>query len=108
MIIILNRNIKKNKKSKFVTLNLRKNLKKVHVGGEYSAKKVIDICLVIALVLVSIYTFSIAMTKEFHGDAIFVSSTKKKLPIYSVDTEKKQVAISFDAAWGDVRLLEIT
>lgn len=40
------------------------------------------------------------MTKEYHGDAIFVSSTKKKLPIYSVDTEKKQVAISFDAAWG--------
>jgi len=29
-----------------------------------------------------------------------VASAKRKLPIYCVETEKKQVAISFDAAWG--------
>lgn len=37
------------------------------------------------------------------GDtAIAVSSTygDRELPIYSVDTEEKKVAISFDAAWG--------
>lgn len=28
----------------------------------------------------------------------------RELPIYNVDTEKKQVALSFDAAWGDSRL----
>ena len=28
------------------------------------------------------------------------TESKKKLPIYSVETDKKQVAISFDAAWG--------
>ena len=28
------------------------------------------------------------------------SADKRKLPIYSVDTEKNQIAISFDAAWG--------
>lgn len=30
-----------------------------------------------------------------------VSSTTKQLPIYCVETEKPQVAISFDAAWGN-------
>ena len=25
----------------------------------------------------------------------------RKIPIYSVETEKKQVALSFDAAWGN-------
>ncbi|MDD3570193.1 MAG: hypothetical protein PHY44_03730 [Lachnospiraceae bacterium] len=28
------------------------------------------------------------------------AATERKLPIYCVETEKKQVAISFDAAWG--------
>ena len=34
---------------------------------------------------------------------VYVSSTvgERELPIYSVDTEKKQVALSFDAAWGN-------
>lgn len=34
---------------------------------------------------------------------VFVSSTvgERELPIYSVDTQKKQVALSFDAAWGN-------
>ena len=26
---------------------------------------------------------------------------KKELPIYCVDTDKKQVAFTFDAAWGN-------
>lgn len=30
-----------------------------------------------------------------------VFSNKRELPIYSVDTEEKKLAISFDAAWGD-------
>ncbi len=25
----------------------------------------------------------------------------KELPVYSVETDKKQVALSFDAAWGE-------
>ncbi len=29
------------------------------------------------------------------------ANSNRKLPIYCVDTEKKQVAISFDAAWGN-------
>ena len=34
----------------------------------------------------------------------------KEMPIYSVDTDKKQIALSFDAAWGDkdtAKILEI-
>lgn len=33
-------------------------------------------------------------------DSITVSASKKKLPIYCVDTPEKKVSISFDAAWG--------
>ncbi|RDU22170.1 hypothetical protein [Anaerosacchariphilus polymeriproducens] len=31
---------------------------------------------------------------------IKLSSGKKKLPIYCVETNEKKVALSFDAAWG--------
>ena len=37
------------------------------------------------------------------GAAISVSAfakTERRLPIYSVETEEKKIAISFDAAWG--------
>lgn len=34
---------------------------------------------------------------------IAVSSTQKKLPIYSVETPDKKISISFDAAWGEVK-----
>lgn len=49
----------------------------------------------------SVYSFGLIYEKQYTGDAIFVnSSTEKKLPIYSVETDEKKVAISFDAAWG--------
>lgn len=31
---------------------------------------------------------------------VYFNNIQRKVPIYYVDTEKKQVAISFDAAWG--------
>lgn len=34
------------------------------------------------------------------------SSSSKKLPIYCVDRSDNKIAISFDAAWGNVALLE--
>lgn len=34
-------------------------------------------------------------------DSLPVSLSAKELPIYSVETDKKQVALSFDAAWGN-------
>lgn len=32
--------------------------------------------------------------------SVFNSISKRKLPIYCVETDKKQLSISFDAAWG--------
>ncbi len=98
-----NNEIKKGK-ARFFTISLRKNNKSEKIVKEKkqtSPMKIVDLCLVLALILVSIYSLTLVMTKEYHGDAIFVaSSTKKKLPIYSVETQEKKVAISFDAAWG--------
>lgn len=35
------------------------------------------------------------------SSGVFSLSSERKLPIYCVDTDKKQVSISFDAAWGN-------
>ena len=35
------------------------------------------------------------------GSVSVFANTEKLLPIYCVETEKKQIAISFDAAWGN-------
>ena len=50
------------------------------------------ICALLTLTIVSTVTIShIGLT---------VSNSAKKLPIYSVDTEDKKIAITFDAAWS--------
>lgn len=37
-----------------------------------------------------------------HGvDAVMTAATERKIPIYSVQTDKKQIALTFDAAWGN-------
>ena len=38
---------------------------------------------------------------------VFFGYAPRKVPIYSVDTSEKQVAISFDAAWGADKTEEI-
>ena len=38
--------------------------------------------------------------KPDYVDVFAQNSPKRKLPIYCVETDKKQIAISFDAAWG--------
>lgn len=43
------------------------------------------------------------------GAAISVSAfakTERRLPIYSVETEEKKIAISFDAAWGNTKKVQ--
>lgn len=37
-------------------------------------------------------------------DSLTASVTTKELPIYCVQTDKPQVALSFDAAWGNEKL----
>lgn len=39
--------------------------------------------------------------------AVFFGYSTRKVPIYNVDTQEKQVAISFDAAWGADKTLDI-
>ena len=53
---------------------------------------------VIAVVLVAIM-LSISINGATSAQVFFGYSTRK-VPIYSVETEEKKVAISFDAAWG--------
>ncbi len=54
-------------------------------------KKQIMLCL--ALVL--------AITATVVGSAVTFAGNDRKLPIYCVETDKKQIAVSFDAAWGN-------
>ena len=49
----------------------------------------LGICALIAVIAVVI------------GSATAFAGNDRKLPIYCVETEKKQIAISFDAAWGN-------
>lgn len=55
----------------------------------------IFLCLVAVVTLLAI---------NFGGDSpfaqVYFNKTYRKVPIYSVQTEEKKVAISFDAAWG--------
>lgn len=41
-----------------------------------------------------------ALGKGAYG-AVTASVTSKEIPIYCVDTDKKEIALTFDAAWGD-------
>ena len=50
------------------------------------------------LVFLSYETTNAVVTNARVGD--------RDLPIYCVDTTEKKVALSFDAAWGAVRLME--
>lgn len=54
----------------------------------------IIIAMIIAAVLLAINIDGYSSAQVFFGYA------NKKVPIYAVQTEEKQVAISFDAAWG--------
>ncbi|AKL94309.1 polysaccharide deacetylase PdaA [Clostridium aceticum] len=64
-------------------------------------KKTVAVILIGILILLGVF----GIITSFFGGAVgaigTVFSPQKKLPIYSVETEEKKIAISFDAAWGD-------
>ncbi|MTI65132.1 MAG: polysaccharide deacetylase family sporulation protein PdaB [Firmicutes bacterium] len=66
-------------------------------------RKIVVKFLIIAILILGIFVW----TKYDKEDIISVFNNSKELPIYCVHTEKKQVAISFDAAWGDQYSREI-
>ena len=49
--------------------------------------------------------FILSCSYHYVTDLASVSSNVngRELPIYSVETDEKKVALSFDAAWGNVR-----
>ena len=47
------------------------------------------ICIILSLIIGTVTTKTV------------LAKTDRKLPIYCVDTDKKRIAISFDAAWGN-------
>jgi len=55
------------------------------------------ILIVITLVAISL-TYSIIKNDKSIVEVFYY---RKELPIYSVDTEEKKIALTFDAAWGD-------
>ena len=59
-------------------------------------KKQLILCFSIILVLATL----------IGGSAGVFASGNKLLPIYCVETEKKQIAISFDAAWGNTKKVQ--
>ena len=42
------------------------------------------------------------------GSVSIFANSNRLLPIYCVETDKKQVAISFDAAWGNTKKVQNT
>lgn len=42
------------------------------------------------------------------GSVSIFANSNRLLPIYCVETDKKQVAISFDAAWGNSKKVQNT
>ena len=61
--------------------------------------------LIIAMILVAI-TLAISVNGMTSAQVFFGYNTKK-VPIYAVETTEKTVAISFDAAWGADKTLQI-
>lgn len=59
---------------------------------------------VITILLTLLFTLSKDIMPVFNNN---VSTYSKELPIYCVETDKKCVAISFDAAWGNEDTSEI-
>lgn len=56
---------------------------------------------VYSILLVAILISTFFILKNNKEDMVQVFSAKKELPIYSVETEGKKVAVTIDAAWGD-------
>lgn len=54
-------------------------------------KSTIVMCLIISVSLIGV---------NFIGDTIEVTGRNRLLPVYSVETDKKYVSLTFDCAWG--------
>lgn len=62
------------------------------------------ILVIICLVIISM---SYTALNYSNNNIVQVFSLEKELPIYSVETDEKKIALTFDAAWGDSYTLGI-
>lgn len=60
----------------------------------YIKKKLIICCAIFLGILTMLGGYNLKTKGVFLGE-------QRKLPIYSVDTKEKKIALSFDASWGD-------
>jgi len=74
-----------------------KKLKKTAILLTYGRKKLIYALLITVMAVTTAFV-SAPMAKTVFNAA--AASTKRKIPIYSVQTTQKKVALTFDAAWG--------
>ena len=66
-------------------------------------KKIIFLCILVLLC-------SLLLTMGSYGTAfasVYFGNDMKLYPIYKVDTQKKEVALTFDAAWGADKTIQI-
>lgn len=86
----------------FTTKHLKNNVPKFIKTG----LAVIATLLLTAIITDKFTNGSVSMA--LYDNAIFTSATslfrEKELPIYCVKTDKKQIALTFDGAWGNVIL----
>ncbi|MBP3506470.1 MAG: polysaccharide deacetylase family protein [Lachnospiraceae bacterium] len=72
-----------------------------------SYMKVMTVILLAAVCLYAALSFHTAQTNNQATISTLSSSSRGELPIYSVETEERVVALTFDAAWGDEDLADI-
>ena len=58
--------------------------------------------------LMTAICFVVAVAVVVIGSVTISADQNRLLPIYCVRTDKKQVAISFDAAWGNTKKVQNT
>ena len=63
----------------------------------------------IIIAVIAATVFALALTGVYYtgAAAIYNNVSPKKVPIYSVETDEKAVALTFDAAWGADKTLGI-
>ena len=83
--------------------------------GEYMKNRIITIIktavqskyIFVGLLFFCVICVGVIISLFAGDDAVITSVNNRELPIYSVDTEEKKVALSFDAAWGNEDTKEI-
>ena len=61
---------------------------------------------ILACVMVALVVMSMAVYKSTSA-SVYMGYAERKLPIYGVETDKKEIAITFDAAYGSDETVKI-